>query len=225
MKRINGLSAAAMVVAMVASTSAFADSRPRNESWRNDDRGRSEARGGYRDNERVTMEGKVRSFTRERDGYRVQLDNRSDSFFVPERHIRNRNDFRVGISIRLGGVFRGGSIYVDTCDYPSGGQSYDPYYSGNGGSYGRYDRSVAGTVERIDIRSGSLVVRDDDTGRFVTVDMRRADRQARAIDLDDLRRGDYVSFSGEWRGGVFAAYRVDNVSTGRGRADRYGRRY
>ena len=223
MKRINGLSAAAMMVVMVAGTSAFADSRPRNESWREQDRSRQSDRGGYRDNERVTMQGKVRSFTRERDGYRVQLDNRDYSFFVPERHIRNRNDFRVGIDIRLGGVFRGGSVYVDSCDYPAaGGQYYDPYYSGRGGNYGRYDRSISGTVERVDFRADTLTLRDDATGRFVTVDMRRADRQARSVDLDDLRRGDYVSLSGEWiRGGLFAAYRVDSVSSGRGR---YGRR-
>ncbi len=221
MKRINSLSAATMVVVMVAGTSAFADSRSRNESWRDQERGRNESRGSYRDHERVTMQGKVRSFTRERDGYRVQLDNRSDWFFVPERYVRNRNDFRIGIDIRLGGVFRGGSIYVDSCDYPSGGQYYDPYYSG-GGRYDHYDRGLSGTVESIDFRDDRLVIRDNATGRFVTVDMRRADRRSRSVDLDDLRRGDYVSLSGEWvRGGVFAASRVESVSSGRGG---YGRR-
>ena len=46
--------------------------------------------------------------------------------------------------------------------------------------------------------------------------MRDADQRSSRIGLDDLRRGDYVSLSGEWlRGGFFAAYRVDNVRTGR----------
>lgn len=218
MKRINGLSAVGMAVLMAASASVFADSRPRNESWRNQDRSRTESRGNYRDNERVTVSGKVRSFNRERDGYRVQLDN-NRSYFVPERYIRNRNSFRVGIDIRLGGVFRGGDVYVDSCDYPAGGGYYDSYDSGAGSS--RYDRTVSGRVERIDFRDDTLVLRDDATGRFVTVDMRRADRRSRSVDLNDLRRGDYVSLSGEWvRGNVFSASRVDTVSNGR-----YGRRY
>jgi hypothetical protein len=217
MKRINGLSAAVAVVVMVASASAFADSRPRNESWRGEDRGRNEARRGYRDNERVTMQGTVRSFSRERDGYRVELDRGGYSYFVPERYVRNRRDFRVGISIQLGGVFRGGSIYVDSCNFPGAGGGYHDSYD-----YG-YDRNVSGVVERIDFRRDTLVIRDQRTGRFVTVDMRRADRRSRSVDLNDLRRGDYVELSGEWvRGGVFAAHRVDSVSSGRGR---YGRRY
>jgi len=64
--------------------------------------------------------------------------------------------------------------------------------------------------------SPAIVLRDQATGRFVTVDMRGADRRSRSIDLEDLRRGDLVSLSGHWRGGVFTAYRVEGVNSGRG---------
>jgi hypothetical protein len=207
MKRINGLSAAVAAVVVLVSSSAFADWRSQNETSRDRDRGRQSDRGGYRDNERVTLEGKVRSFDRRNDGYRVQLDRGNHSFFVPERHLRNRGrDLRVGVSIRLGGVFRGGSIFVDAVDYPGGGY---------------YDRSndvLRGVVERVDFRRDTLVLRDQATGRHVTVDMRGADRRNRSVDLEDLRRGDLVALSGDWvRGGVFSAYRVESVNSGRGR--------
>lgn len=220
MRKIKGLSAAIIAVAMFVGSSAFADSRHQNETWRGQDRGRDRGgnsdRGGYRDNDRVTMEGRIRSFNRDRDGYRVELDRGNYSYFVPERHLRNRGrDFRAGVSIRLGGVFRGGSIFVDAVDFPGAGGYSDPYYEGRGG-YNNYG-TVRGVVDRIDFRNDTLVVRDQATGRFVTVDMRRADHRSRSVDLDDLRRGDYVALSGEWvRGGVFAVSRVESVRSGRG---------
>ena len=71
------------------------------------------------------MSGKVTSFNRERNGYRVQLDRGRDSYWVPSSYFRGRGrDIRVGINVGLGGIFRGGSIYVgsgawagDTKDY------------------------------------------------------------------------------------------------------------
>jgi len=214
MKRINGLSAAAVAVVVLVSSSAFADWRSQNETSRDRDRGGWSDRGTYRDNERVTLEGKIRSMDRRGDGYRVELDRGNYSFFVPERHLRNRGrDLRVGVSIRLGGVFRGGSIFVDAVDFLGGG--------GYGGGYydSRAENFLRGTVERIDFRRDTIVLRDQQTGRFVTVDMRGADRRARSVDLEDLRRGDFVSLSGDWRGGgvVFFADRVESVNSGRGR--------
>jgi hypothetical protein len=212
MKRINGLSAAVAAVVVLVASSAFADWRNQNETSRDRNRGGQSDRGGYRDNDRVTLEGKVRSFERRNDGYQVYLDRGNYSFFVPEQHLRNRRDFRVGVSIRLGGVFRGGSIFVDAVDFPGGG--------GYGGGYydSRAENFLRGTVERIDFRRDTIVLRDQETGRFVTVDMRGADRRERSVDLEDLRRGDFVSLSGDWsRGGVFSAYRVESVNSGRGR--------
>ncbi len=222
MKRIKSLSAAIIAVAMFVGSSAFADSRHPNETWRDRDRGNDRGgysdRGGYHDNDRVTMEGHVRSFNRERDGFRVQLDRGNYSYFIPERHLRNRRDFRVGVSIRLGGVFRGGSIFVDAVDFPGGGGFYDPYHEGRGG----YDyATVRGVVDRIDFRRDTLVLREQSTGRFVIVDMRDSDRRYRSVDLDDLRRGDFLVLSGEWiRGNVFAASRVESVRS-RGGHGRY----
>ena len=207
MRKINGLSAVLAVAVVVLGTSAFADSRPQNETWRDQNRGYDRDRGdrdrSYRDNDRVTLEGRISAMERERDGYRVHLDHSNYSFFVPERHLRNRRDLRVGLSIRLGGVFRGGSVFVDAVDYPGGG----------GGYYDSYD-FVHGVVDRVDYRRDVLVLRDERTGRFVTVDMRNTDRRGR-IDADDLRRGDIVSLSGQWIRGTFVAYRVDDVRSGR----------
>ncbi len=119
---------------------------------------------------------------------------------MPSSHLRGR-DLRVGVSIRLGGVFRGGTIYVDDLGWPDNGYGYNNGYN-NG--------YLRGVVDRVDYRRGLVVVRDDSSGRFVTVDMYRADRRV------DLRRGDYVTLSGDFtRGGVFEAYRVDSVRSGR----------
>lgn len=57
-------------------------------------------------------------------------------------------------------------------------------------------------METVDYRRDTIVIRNDSTGSFVTVDLR--DRRYH------LRSGDYVELQGEWlRGGVFVAYDVD----------------
>jgi hypothetical protein len=169
----------------------------------------SGSNGSYRDNQRVTMAGRVSSFSRERDGYRVQLDRGNQSFWVPSARLRNGGrDLRAGVSISLGGIFRGGMINVDAVSWPGD----------NGGSYNRggYDQGlVRGVVDRVDYRTGALRLRDDATGRLIDVDMRSTARGSR-VDLNDLRRGDAVTLSGEWlRGNVFSAYRIDSVNTRR----------
>ena len=119
MKRINGLSAAILAGAMLLGTSAFADWRPQNETWRDRD------------------------------------------------HEYSRSAF------------------------------------------------VRGVVQRVDYRRDLLVLRDDRTGAFLTIDMRATGRRGR-IDADDLRRGDVVSLSGDWVRGTFVAWRVDSVRSGYG---------
>ncbi|MEA2491374.1 MAG: hypothetical protein QOH21_3166, partial [Acidobacteriota bacterium] len=75
--------------------------------------------------------------------------------------------------------------------------------------------NVRGVVERVDYRSGVLLLRETSTGRTMDVDMRQTARSSR-VDLSDLRRGDYVELSGEWlRGGRFAADRIESVDSGR----------
>jgi hypothetical protein len=161
-----------------------------------------------RENERVTMQGRVSSFTHENGGYRVQLDRDSRSFRVPESYVRSRgHNFGIGVSMSLGGVFRGGQIYVDAVNWPGDG----------GYGYGSaYDRGyIRGVVDRVDNRSGVMWVRDDASGRLIEADMRDAGRYSR-IDARDLRRGDFVELSGQWlRGNIFAVDQVDSVRTGR----------
>lgn len=95
-------------------------------------------------------------------------------------------------------------------------RSYDRRYDRR--SSGRY---ITGTVHRVDYRRGILYVRDDYSRRLIRVDADRLDygrrsRRGRSIDLYDLRRGDRVTLSGEWRrNGLFEAYRIDHVQTAR----------
>jgi hypothetical protein len=80
----------------------------------------------------------------------------------------------------------------------------------------RDDRDfLRGVVERVDRRRDVAVVRDARSGRSVLVQMTR---RSRGADVDDLRRGDRVTFAGDWsRGGVFTAWRIEDVDRGRGR--------
>ena len=212
--------AGAGAVAVLLATPAFAatrgadgrfDGRNDNQRLEQTSRGSYDNRGSnsydnhsYRENERVNATGRVTAFSRERDGYRVQLD-RGGSFFVPQSRIRNRiNDLRVGINISLGGIFRGGMINVDAVSWP-----------GDNGGYGYGDARgyLRGVVERVDYRRDVLTLRDEATRRLVDVDLRGAERFSR-IDANDLRRGDLISLSGDWtRGGVFSADRIDSVRT------------
>ena len=84
----------------------------------------------------------------------------------------------------------------------------------------RDDRDfLRGTVERVDRRRDVVVLRDARSGRTVLVQMN--DRN-RGIDVEDLRRGDRVTYVGDWsRNGVFTAWRIDDVDSGR----RGGRRW
>jgi hypothetical protein len=217
------VSAGAAALAMLISVPSFAQSRDwdrensngrTQSSRRNDDdrRDGNSSRGSnrsYRENERVSMDGRISSFSRERDGYRVRLDRDNRSYWVPQSYFRNRErNLRVGLAIRLGGIFRGGSIIVDAVNWPD-----DRDYGRND----RYDRRsyndyLRGTVERVDLRTASLLIRDNDSRRVIEVDMRNADRRGR-IDLNDLRRGDYVELSGESYRGEFVAYNIESVRT------------
>ena len=209
--KYNAIATAALAITTLVSASAFADSRPSQETWRggrdNRDQGNYSQRDrgtSYRNNERVNVQGRVQSFTHERGGYRVRLD-RGPAFWIPENRMRRGLDIRVGIDIVLGGVFRDDSVYVDDVNYPGG--SYN--------DYGYHDGYVRGVVERVDYRYGSLLLREERTGRTINVDMRGTARRSR-IDLNDLRRGDRVALNGDWsRNGTFRATEIDSVNTGR----------
>ena len=173
-------------------------------SNRNESRSSAVASGSYRDNQRVALSGRISSFSRENNGYRVRLD-RGQSFFVPESYYRSHNrNFGIGVSINLGGIFRGGDIYVDAGGYPV-----------NAG-YGAYDNGyIRGVIDRVDYRTGIAWLRDDASGHLIEADMRATGQYSR-IDARDLRPGDFVELSGQWvRGNIFAVTQVDNVQGGR----------
>jgi len=96
----------------------------------------------------------------------------------------------------------------------------------SGDDRGRYDRDsrrqddrdlLRGVVERVDRRRDTVVLRTGPGGRVVTVAMvRRGNRGG--IDVEDLRRGDRVTFAGDWsRQGVFRAWRINDVDSRNGR--------
>lgn len=243
MNRQNKLAATTLAAFTFLATSAFADSRPQSETWRNsgasenrlqNDRGydnrdgnRGYNNGDNRDGRRgdnrsaISGEGRIRSINREGNGYRLQIEGNNRSFFLPEMNIRNAPrgrgraaDLRVGVSIRLGGYLDPrGYVYADSCDWVSDYGYNNDNYSNNG-----YRSSyVSGVVTAVDYRRNVMELRDGRSGRYVTVAMLRNDgRRNRRIDLDDLRRGDRVTLAGEWgRGDVFQAWRVDSVTSGR----------
>jgi hypothetical protein len=87
----------------------------------------------------------------------------------------------------------------------------------------RYERRddrdlLRGEVERVDRRRNVVVLRTSRSGRSVLVQM---SNRSRGIDVEDLRRGDQVTFVGDWaRNGVFTAWRIDDVDSGRRSHDR-----
>ena len=223
--KFSAVMAVAVTMAAFLTSSAFADSRPRNQTGRERNRGdRSTIQNQRRS---MSAQGKIRSMSRHGDGYRVSIDGARYPFYLPSAAYRGRgrgfNDLRVGVSVRLSGWLRGGYVYVD---------SWDPFYDRGYGGYDRYDRYrddryryddryrdgrhddryLSGVVERVDYRRGNLLVRDDYRGRRVTVDLDHNRSRGRSIDFRDLRRGDRITLSGTWiSGNVFEAYEIESL--------------
>ena len=224
--------AAVAAMATLTVTSAFAEDRPSDETkrgrddraviqrersreaWRGDssinnrDRRRGDDRSGgayrgddrrgraHRGNDRRSRndrqpfyaQGRISRVTPYSNGYRVYVSGARYPFFVP-RHRYHRDRFRVGVSIRLGGFYNPGGYY--------------DYYDGRSGSRGE----LRGTVESVDYRRDTFIIRNEATGSFVTVLSR--DRR------DGVRAGDYVELYGDWtRRGVFQARDVDVLDYG-----------
>jgi hypothetical protein len=175
-------------------------------NWRNDNRNRGGSYGNNHYGNRTPYyhNGRVSRVSRWNNGYRVWIGGSPFPFFIPMAHWRN-DLFRVGVSIRLGGYYNPLGYY----DY------YDPYYDDN---YGYSNRAYArgdlrGTVESVDWRRDTFVIRNEATGSFVTVVARNRRED------DNIRPGDYVEISGDWtRSGIFEARDVDLV-----RDERYER--
>jgi hypothetical protein len=188
-------------------------------------RGREEFRNGIpRSDGRVSMLGRVNRFEHERGGYRIWVGGSLYPYWVPESYFFGRH-LGIGLDLRLGGIFRNGSIYVDALGWPGDPYYADPYYYGDGAyvgssSVGTYGGGVAtsenglrGVVDGLDFRAGLLYVRDDSSRRVITVDMQRVDRRYGNIDFGDLHPGDRVSLGGAWLSdGSFAAASVNAVN-------------
>src|SRR5581483_9250306 len=182
--------------------------RNNNDGYRNNDRYRNyeryDAHRSYRNNDRIWMHGRLNRYYHERGGYRVWIDGGRYSYWVPE--VYWRPNWRVGIDLSLGGIFRDGVIYSDVYD--------DPYYDDSyyGGAYS--NDILSGYVDRVDYRTGTMWVRDGRSGREFVVDTRSIDPRYNRIDARDVQRGDRVTFAGSFtRGGVFIADRIDSINT------------
>lgn len=215
------------VVAMLVAASAFADSRHQEATtqaaWRDGVRGSSAvvvAAPRY-ERQNISVEGRITSITRERDGFRVQLDRGGYSFWTRDRSVASGrrgigrvSDLRVGVSIRIGGIYEPRFGYVvadDIACIDEAGYRNDGYRNRDGYYVNTILRA---TVERVDDRR-FLVFAHDESGRFVTIDLSRADRH-RGVDVRDLRRGDQITLAGSWvRGDTFSADRIESYRAGR----------
>jgi hypothetical protein len=190
----------------------------RNDSYRGQTRQREAYRNGIpRGDGRISILGRINRYNRERGGYRVWVGGSNYSYWVPETYF-GRRGISIGLDLRLGGIFRNGSVVVDVLGWPGDPYYNDPYYNDgyyndgySAGGYSSYDNGyLRGVIDRVDFRTQTLWL-DSDRG-LVAVDMRSVDRRGSRLDLSDLRRGDRVSLTGTWlRNNVFGAARIDSV--------------
>lgn len=146
--------------------------------------------------------GRINRFVHESGGYRIWVDGGRFPIWIPEARIGLFPRLRVGLSLNFGGYYDPLG-YVEAYDYYDGAS----YGYGYGNTYS--SGLLRGVVETVDYRRGTLVLRDDTSGNFVTAIIR--DRR-----LESLRPGDYAEISGDWtRNGVFEALRLENVDGGR----------
>jgi hypothetical protein len=199
---------------MLFGSSAIAETRHRNAtgSWQDADR----------DRRQVITEGRVTQLSRQNDGYRVRLDRGDYWYHVPQSVLGSRgNGFAVGVSVRLGGYYDSrGYVHVSSADwldndhYRGRRDDRDDRYRDRDRRGDRRDDFISGVVERVD-RRGTILIRDQRTGRRVTAVMARGNNR-RGVDLNDLRRGDRVTLRGDWeRGGVFEVHRIEDIRSGR----------
>lgn len=172
------------------SSSRFQSSGFRNDRPAFDDRGRRSMQFG----------GRINRFEHESGGFRVWVDGGRFPIFIPEARIGLFPRLRIGLALNFGGYYdpRG---YLDAYDY----YGYDGAYIG-APVYGSGYTSglLRGIVESVDYRRGTLVIRDDASGAFVTTIIR--DRR-----MEDLRPGDFAEISGDWtRAGVFEGLRLED---------------
>ena len=149
------------------------------------------------------LEGRINRYEHERGGYRIWVDGGRFPVWIPEARISLFPRLRVGLSLRFGGYYDPLG-YLEAYDYYN-----DGYYGGGYGSGAYSSGLLRGVVETVDYRRGTLVLRDDVSGSFVTTLIR--DRR-----LESLRPGDYAEIAGDWtRAGVFEGLRLEDTRDGR----------
>ncbi len=204
MKTTVRLAAVVAMAATLLSSSAFADSRHRRETDRYHDRDRT-----------VTVEGRIRDIDRERNGFVIRLDRGGYLLFAPVQtnvHAGNRRHRRVrdlerGDRIRATGSI-GNRRIVHVEDIRILRDEDD--------RWDRDDRTLRGVVQSVDHSRRLIWIREDRSGRVIAVDVRHAGDNDRWDDIDDVRRGDRVVVSGDWRrNGRFEAERIDVDRGGR----------
>ncbi len=178
------------LIALLIATLAFVVAIPVSAQRDRDDRRQYENR-----DRRVSAEGRIRSFSRERDGYRIYLDRGNYSFWVP-RSLLGRHELRTGLNVRFDGVQRGGSVWVDDIAW-LGERDFGSDY-------------LTGHVQRVDYRDERLVLRDD-RGRTIEVNAAAVDAGPHRADLRNVHRGDRITLRGKWERGYFRAFRIESI--------------
>jgi hypothetical protein len=137
-------------------------------------------------------------------GYRVYVAGSPFPFFVPFAYW-DPFRFRIGLTIGLGGYYNPAGYY----DY-YGYAPPPPYYTQGPVASAPAPVSsgvLRGTVESVDYRAMTFVLRNEQTGNYVTVD--NGGRENR-----DVRPGDYIEVQGTWNGSYFNAYSVAYLGGG-----------
>jgi hypothetical protein len=158
------------------------------------------------------VQGRVSRFVHERGGYRIWVDGGRFPVWIPEARISLFPRLRVGLSLRFGGYYDPLG-YLEAYDYYNDGGYYGGGYAGGYGGGAYSSGLLRGVVETVDYRRGTLVLRDDVSGSFVTALIR--DRR-----LETLRPGDYAEIAGDWtRAGVFEGLRLEDSQDSRDTRD------
>jgi hypothetical protein len=141
--------------------------------------------------ERTSVEGRITSITRERDEYRVTLEQSGATFYVSRNAVRESN-LGVDTRVRFAGNMHRGVMTVDSVTVLSG--------RGDRGERRRAQEengSMRGVVESLNRHLNYLTIRDDSTGRYIKIDVRHMDRE-RPVNVWAIRRGDHVRVRGQW---------------------------
>lgn len=206
------LTAALSLMTLLVASSAFAESRPRRDTYRI-----------RHDSRVVTVEGRIADLDRNRNGIVIRLDRGGYVLFasrdteVYSRARRGRTGLRQlerGDRIRATGQAGSrGRMRVGTITLV---REEDDRRDRN-------DRTLRGVVQSVDVSRRIVWLRDDRSGRVMEVDLRgaerndfrwdnddRDDRRRRWQDLSQLRRGDRMTVRGDWRSdGRFEGERYD----------------